>query len=126
MKLLIEIGGRTRHNRKGIMMSTIKLRVVYTPYERYQETAPHIGHITATSFREAVLKMLTKVHMYMDKESVEEQEEELGRQLTQEEIIDLLVSENGDGCDCIHSLTNETTGEEYMEDTEPCFEEWEI
>lgn len=107
-------------------MSKIKLKVVYVPYRRYEESAPNIGHITASSFREAIIKMLTRVRMYADKDTIEEYEEELGRQMTQEELVDMLVAENGDGCDFIVALTNETTGESYMAATEFGFEEWTI
>lgn len=107
-------------------MNEIKLKVIYVPYRRYEDAAPNIGHITASSFREAIVKMLTKVRMYADKVTIEEYEKELGRQMTQNELVDMLYAENGDGCDFIVALTNETTGESYMAATEFGFEEWTI
>lgn len=107
-------------------MNTVKLKVVYEPYERYEMSSPKIGHITAPTFREAIIKMLSRVSMYLDKESIEEQEKELGRELTQEELIDQLTSQNGDGCDYIFLLRSEITGEVYIKEFYSPFEEWEL
>lgn len=104
-------------------MAQIKLKVIYEPYARYEPTYPVIGHITAGSFREAIIKMLDKVRMYSDGDEILEQEEELGRQMTQDELIDLLNQQNGDGCDYITSLTNELTGETYITESVPT-DEW--
>ena len=106
-------------------MDNIKLKVVYEPYERFNQCGPKIGHITAPTFREAIIKMLSKVGMCLEEETLLEKEEELGREMTKEELIEALVEENGDGCDYIFSLTNETTGETYIEADEG-FEEWSI
>lgn len=103
----------------------MKIKVVYIPYSRYEETAPKIGHITADSFREAIIKMLGKVLMYTEEETILEREEELGREMTQEELIDMLQAENGDGCDFITALINEDTDEVYLE-ADSGFEEWSI
>lgn len=107
-------------------MSAIKLRVLYEPYQRYESVCPCIGHITADSFRQAIIKMLSRVRMYVDEEVILEREEQLGREMTQQEIIDMLYSENGDGCDYIISLTNEVTGEVYMDGSNFGFKEWSI
>ena len=105
----------------------MKIRVLYIPYVRYEETSPVIGHITAASFREAFLKMLTKVRMYTDDDDILAEEEELGRELTQDELLNIIDSQNGDGCDCIISIINEETEEVYFEDgPEYGFEEWYI
>ena len=106
-------------------MGTIKIRVVYIPYARYVDTATVIGHISAESFREAIIKMLGKIGMYADEDTVLEREQELGRELNQEELIDMLQAENGDGCDFIISIMNEDTGEKYLE-ADPGLEEWTI
>lgn len=107
-------------------MGNIKIRVLYDPYRRYENVPPMIGHISAESFRQAIIKMLDKVNMYDDEYSILEREEELGRQMTQQELIEMLESQNGDGCDYIISLINETTGEVYMDCKELGFEEWSI
>ena len=106
-------------------MENIKIRVVYIPYMRYEEGPVTNGHITAKSFREAILAMLEKVRMYADEESILEREEELGRQLDQDELMDIIASENGDGCDYIASIMNEDTHEEYL-GVCPGLEEWTI
>lgn len=107
-------------------MSAIKLRVLYERYRRYEPMCPCIGHITSDSFRQAIIKMLSKVSMYANEEVILEREEQLGREMTQQEIIDMLYSENSDGCDYIISLTNEVTGEVYMDGSNFGFEEWSI
>lgn len=107
-------------------MSQIKLKVIYIPYRRYEDVLPNIGHITANSFREAIIKMLSIVGMYSDKNTIEAHEQEIGREMTQEELVDMLESENGDGCDFIITLMNETTGEEYIAQTEFGLGEWTI
>jgi hypothetical protein len=119
------MGGGIKHDREGCLMSKMKIRVVYIPYARYIETGVAIGHITAKSFRDAIIKMLSRVNMYQDKMSIMEREDELGRKLTQEELIDLLVAENGDGCDYIVSIMNEDTEEVYMS-AQPGLDEWSI
>lgn len=106
-------------------MDNIKLKVVYEHYARGESSTVAIGHITAPTFREAIIKMLSVIGMYLDEEGIKEREEELGREMTQEELIDELAMQNGDGCDYIMSLINETTGEIYME-AEDCFEHWSI
>lgn len=106
-------------------MENIKIRVVYIPYARYVDTATVIGHVNAESFRQAIIKLLNKIGMYADGETILEREEELGRVMTQEELIEMISAENGDGCDFIVSITNEQTGEVYLE-TDPGLEEWEI
>ena len=107
-------------------MSAIKLKVLYEPYQRYEPGCPCIGHIKAGSFRQAVIKMLSRVKMYADEESILETEERLGRKMTQDEMIEMLYAENGDGCDYIISLVNEVTGEVYMDSENLGFEEWSI
>lgn len=106
-------------------MEEIKIRVVYIPYARYVETATVIGHITAASFRDAIIKLLGKIGMYADEDTILDREEELGREMTQTELLDMLQAENGDGCDYIVSITDEDTGEKYLE-TYPGLEEWSI
>lgn len=106
-------------------MDNIKLKVLYVPYKRYEDCAPCIGHITGDSFSQAIVKMLDRVRMYTDGEEILEREQELGRELTQEEIIELLVGQNGDGCDYIVCLENEVTGEKYI-DEDTGYEEWHM
>lgn len=107
-------------------METIKLKVVYEPYTRYDTPCPKAGRITAPTFREAIIKMLSKVNMYLEEDDIYAQEAELGRHLTQKEILDQLIEQNGDGCDFIFHLSNEETGETYIKDPYDPFEEWEL
>ena len=91
---------------------TIRIKVVYQRYERYQETPISEGHITAPDLRTAILALLDKIGMYVDSEDVLEQEEENGKKWTAEELIDKFISRvNGDGCDFVFNITNEETGE---------------
>lgn len=125
----VVIDSGIKHDKKGwILMAEIKLKVVYEPYYRNETDAPtiSIGHITAPTFREAIIKMLSKVEAYINIGDVEVREDEMGREMTQEELIEALVQDEGDTfeCDCIISLTNEVTGEIYIEPK--LFEEWTI
>ena len=91
---------------------TIRIKVVYQRYERYQDTPISEGHITAPDLRTAILALLDKIGMYADSEVVLELEEENGKKWTAEELIDKFIcSVNGDGCDIVFNIKNEETGE---------------
>ena len=91
---------------------TIRIKVVYQRYERYQETPISEGHITAPDLRTAILALLDNIGMYVDSEEILELEEENGKKWTAEELIGNFISSvNGDGCDFVFNITNEETGE---------------
>lgn len=91
---------------------TMRIKVVYQRYERYQETPISEGHITAPDLRTAILALLDRIGMYADSEEILALEEEDGKKWTAEELIDKFISQvNGDGCDFIFNITNEETGE---------------
>ena len=91
---------------------TIRIKVVYQRYERYQETPISEGHITAPDLRTAILALLDRIGMYADSEEFLALEEENGKKWTAEELIDKFISRvNGDGCDFVFNITNEETGE---------------
>ena len=91
---------------------TIRIKVVYQRYERYQETPISEGHITAPDLRTAILALLDEIGMYADSEEILALEEENGKKWTAEELIDKFISRvNGDGCDFVFNITNEETGE---------------
>ena len=91
---------------------TIRIKVVYQRYERYQETPISEGHITAPDLRTAILSLLDRIGMYADSEEILALEEENGKKWTAEELIDKFISRvNGDGCDFVFNITNEETGE---------------
>ena len=91
---------------------TIRIKVVYQRYERYQETPISEGHITAPDLRTAILALLDRIGMYADSEEILALEEENGKKWTAEELIDKFISwVNGDGCDFVFNITNEETGE---------------
>ena len=91
---------------------TIRIKVVYQRYERYQETPISEGHITAPDLRTAILALLDRIGMYADSEEILALEEENGKKWTAEELIDKFISRvNGDGCDFVFNITNEDTGE---------------
>ena len=91
---------------------TIRIKVVYQRYERYQETPISEGHITAPDLRTAILALLDRIGMYCDSEEILALEEENGKKWTAEELIDKFISRvNGDGCDFVFNITNEETGE---------------
>lgn len=91
---------------------TMRIKVVYQRYERYQETPISEGHITAPDLRTAILALLDRIGMYADSEEILALEEENGKKWTAEELIDKFISRvNGDGCDFVFNITNEETGE---------------
>ena len=91
---------------------TVRIKVVYQRYERYQETPISEGHITAPDLRTALFALLDRIGMYADSEEILALEEEDGKKWTAEELIDKFISRvNGDGCDFVFNITNEETGE---------------
>ena len=99
----------SRHSEES---RTIRIKVVYQRYERYQETPISEGHITAPDLRTAILALLDRIGMYADSEEILALEEENGKKWTAEELIDKFISwVNGDGCDFVFNITNEETGE---------------
>ena len=107
---------------------TIRIKVVYQRYERYQETPISEGHITAPDLRTAILALLDRIGMYCDSEEILALEEENGKKWTAEELINnFICSVNGDGCDFVFNIKNEETGEIIFNsdcDYEP--ESWDI
>ena len=91
---------------------TVRIKVLYQTYTRYQEMPISEGHITAPDLRTAILALLDRIGMYVDSEDVLALEEENGKKWTAEELIDNFISRvNGDGCDFVFNITNEETGE---------------
>lgn len=91
---------------------TVRIKVLYQTYTRYQEMPISEGHITAPDLRTAILALLDRIGMYADSEVVLELEEENGKKWTAEELIDKFIcSVNGDGCDLVFNIKNEETGE---------------
>ena len=91
---------------------TVRIKVLYQTYTRYQEMPISEGHITAPDLRTAILALLDRIGMYADSEVVLELEEENGKKWTAEELIDKFISQvNGDGCDFVFNIKNEETGE---------------
>lgn len=105
----------------------MKIRILYTPYERYEDVPPIIGHVIAPTLEEALFKALeNKVNIYTGHGFKDDMEEELGRPATAEDILNHIKSMNGDGCDYIHSILNEETGEELMEGDAYVAQEWTL
>ena len=86
-------------------------------YGRYGDGG-EIRHIHATGHDEkyAMFVLLEMIGTYLDFESIKEWEDELEREVTVKEIVENLESSNGDGCDYIFLLKNETTGEILMKE----------
>lgn len=101
------------HNSKNFEeRSTVRIKVLYQTYTRYQEMPISEGHITAPDLRTAILALLDRIGMYADSEVVLELEEENGKKWTAEELIDIFISQvNGDGCDFVFNIKNEETEE---------------
>lgn len=105
----------------------MKIRIHYTPYERYSDCSPVIGHVIAPTVEEALFKALEKkINVYTWEGFQKEFEEDLGRKATVEDIIKKIEDCNGDGCDYVHSIVNEETGEEIFKAGDVEFEEWTL
>ena len=107
-------------------MDMVKLKVKYEVYRRYEPGPIVVGIINAPTLRSALLALADEVSMYNDKEDILDQEEQNGRLFTDEELLDILLSVNGDGCDCISFIGDEISGKVYYQFGDNPVDDWEI
>lgn len=105
--------GEPGHIPPSIRNGAVKLTVMYEAYERMAQGDICLMHIEGDNLRDGLLKLLDYRGFQADREMLEEKEEELGRECTTEEIMDLIDEYNGDGWDCILFIKNDYTGEFY-------------
>lgn len=85
----------------------------YEKYMRYETGGLHRVQCTGKDLLDALKKLTTKVGtLYLDPEQIEEDN------MTADEVLDEIMSTNGDGCDWIVLLQNKTTGETYIDETD--------
>lgn len=96
-------------------MSKIAIECVVEEYTRYEPGKVYRLVAYGETEKQALLKLIDNIGMYTDSDSVLEIEEEEQRELSVEEIIDILEGENGDGCDFIMYLKNRNSGKVYIE-----------
>ena len=79
-------------------------------YLTYPEDMPEEVVVSGDTEQEAFINLLDHVSSYLTYEDIEDGD------MTTTQIIAALDSSNGDGCDFIVFLKNETTGEVYFDD----------
>ena len=97
----------------------VKLRVIFEPYTRYGgSNGVKTATVSGVDLLDALKKMCDRMRLYIDSNYIEEED------MSAEDVIERLSTDNGDGCDYILALTNLTTGDNYIsEDYED--EEWD-
>lgn len=89
----------------------VKLQLIYTPYDRYgNDYNDKRVTVTGVDLLDALSKMVDKMLLYIDSDDIEEEG------YTTEDVLDNILTSNGDGCDYIKLLKNLTTGEVYIEE----------
>jgi hypothetical protein len=88
----------------------VTLRVEYEPYERYGGGGGlRKARVSGKNLLDALTRMTSKMGLYITPEVIEE------LNMSSDRIIRDIIESNGDGCDFIASLVNETTGETYID-----------
>lgn len=96
------------------------LELMYKPYERYGGSGGlRKAKISGNDLLDALSKMVDKMALYFSSEDIEDEE------MTAQDVLDRIESENGDGCDYIVSLKNLTTGEQLIEAYWEDEEDWD-
>lgn len=99
-----------------IATQPVNLEVSYETYERYSRGKHKTIRVSGTNLLDALKKMTDELLLYLDSDQIDEEE------MTPDEIIDEIVTSNGDGCDYIYYIKNLTTGkmllEEYNEEND--------
>lgn len=98
-------------NKKSIGPTPAKSSVVElsVKYEDYPDGNIRSISVEGTDRLDALKNMLDELLLYIDRATVEE------NQLSESEILNHLEERNGDGCDYIIKLTDETTGQVLMD-----------
>ena len=89
--------------------NSVTLQLTYYPYERYGGSGKKTVKISAPTVFDALVKMVDNLRLYFDSDDIEDDE------MTEEDIISTIESQNGDGCDYITELKNLNTGEILLE-----------
>lgn len=122
----IDLNG-VEHECAAPAQSKVKLQVRYYPYRRYQDTPEVVGTVIASDVRSALLRMSRKLLMYNTEKYILQMEEENGCNFSDEELLNVILDGNGDGCDFVRSIKNITTGEFLFKSDvfeEGSFEDW--
>lgn len=98
-----------------------KYKIVYEPYERYTSSGVNEATFTAPTLYDALCKLCDNMHLYLDREQIEEE------QMTAEDIVNYITSINGDGCDYIFKFENLSSGEVIIDggDPEDFMDDWD-
>lgn len=97
----------------------VTLRVEYYPYERYTDSGQKKARVSGRDLLEALKKMISHMELYMTPDFIEDEG------LSAEEVLQSIIGSNGDGCDFISYLENETTGDVYIDEDYVDEEDWD-
>lgn len=87
----------------------MKTRLICT-YESYPDGNIYDVEVIGKTEQDAFIKLLDEVGSYLTSEEIED------NNMSVDEIVEKLITMNGDGCDFIMYLKNESTGDIYFDD----------
>lgn len=96
----------------------VKLKVTFEPYTRFGSNGVKTATVSGVDLLDALKKMCDRMQLYIDSNDIEDDD------MSAEDVIGSLKGSNGDGCDYILSLTNLTTGDNYISENYK-YEEWD-
>ena len=82
------------------------IEVMFEPYTRYGYEPIKTGRVSGKNLLDALLKMADKMRLYFDGDYADEYKEENEVELTAENVLERIETENGDGCDFIFYIKN--------------------
>jgi hypothetical protein len=95
----------------------VKLKLIAETYGRYGDGGKIvIRKASAPTLKEALLKIIDKVNLYIDSDSIKEEEEDEKREISCEEIIERM--DDCDGCDFVLKLEDTESKKVYIENEE--------
>ena len=98
----------------------VRLYVEFYPYERYGSSEGlKRATVSGTDKLDAIKRLVDHMGLYIDSEIIEE------ANYSFEDVINSIVSSNGDGCDFIVVLKNKNSGEIYIEEDYEEEEDWD-
>ena len=103
-------------------VSNARLECIYEKYERYGGGDFRRIFVSGSDMRICLIKLLDIVGLYSDPDSILEEEEEIGRKLTSDEILSKIEDQSGDGADFILCLKDDITGEILIDGSGASFE----